>query len=92
MTVWHTVQRSWQQWLANALLIFVSFMMLLPVGTTLLVSFKQEQDVLRRPPVFFPCDTPTSSFSITACRWATWPWPSTPRLRCAAHRVKRHAR
>ena len=71
MTVWHRVQHSWQQWAATALLILVSLMMLLPVGTTLLVSLKQEQDVLRRPPVFFPCDTPTSSFDITACRWAT---------------------
>jgi multiple sugar transport system permease protein len=26
--------------------------------------------VIRNPPVIFPCDTPTSAFNLTACRWS----------------------
>jgi multiple sugar transport system permease protein len=55
---------------ANAALIFIILIALLPIGTTLLISFKREQDVTRKPPVIFPCDTATSSFDITACRWS----------------------
>ena len=44
--------------------------MLFPVFTTVVISFKQEQDVVRKPPVFFPCDTATSSFDLSQCRWA----------------------
>jgi ABC-type glycerol-3-phosphate transport system permease component len=43
---------------------------LLPIATTLLISFKSEEDVTRKPPVIFPCDTPTSAFDLTACRWS----------------------
>jgi ABC-type glycerol-3-phosphate transport system permease component len=56
--------------LVNLALIVISAMMLLPVATTLLISFKQERDVIRKPPVFFPCDTATSAFDPRACRWA----------------------
>jgi ABC-type glycerol-3-phosphate transport system permease component len=56
--------------LANAAMILICLFALLPIGTTLLVSFKREQDVLRKPPVIFPCDTPTSSFDLSACRWS----------------------
>jgi multiple sugar transport system permease protein len=64
------VKRHWQQWVANALLVLICAIMLLPVVTTVVISLKREQDVLRKPPVFFPCDTATRSFDITACRWA----------------------
>jgi ABC-type glycerol-3-phosphate transport system permease component len=60
----------WQQWVVNALLVLICAMMMLPVITTVVISFKREQDVVRKPPVFFPCDTETSGFDITACRWA----------------------
>jgi len=63
----HT-QRS--AWLLNMTLITICLLMLLPIGATLLISFKQEQDVLRKPPVIFPCDTETSAFDLTACRWS----------------------
>jgi ABC-type glycerol-3-phosphate transport system permease component len=43
---------------------------LLPIATTLLISFKREEDVTRKPPVIFPCDTATSAFDLTACRWS----------------------
>jgi ABC-type glycerol-3-phosphate transport system permease component len=63
-------RRLWQQWVANALLILICAMMLFPVFTTITISFKREQDVVRKPPVFFPCDTPERGFDITQCRWA----------------------
>jgi multiple sugar transport system permease protein len=56
--------------LANAAMILICLLALLPIGTTLLVSFKRGQDVTRKPPVIFPCDTPTSSFDLKACRWS----------------------
>jgi ABC-type glycerol-3-phosphate transport system permease component len=64
------LQRHWQQWVANALLALICAIMLFPVITTVTISFKREQDVVRKPPVFFPCDTPARAFDITACRWA----------------------
>jgi multiple sugar transport system permease protein len=64
------VPRHWERWLLNASLILCCLAMLFPVVTTLTISFKGEQDVVRKPPVFFPCDTPTSAFDPTACRWA----------------------
>jgi ABC-type glycerol-3-phosphate transport system permease component len=63
-------KRHWQQWVANALLVIICVIMLFPVVTTLTISFKREQDVVRKPPVFFPCDTPERGFDITRCRWA----------------------
>ncbi len=57
--------------LVNGALIIICLIALIPVATTVLISFKGEQDTIRKPPVIFPCDTPTSSFDLTACRWAT---------------------
>lgn len=56
--------------LTNFTLLIVTLAMLFPIAVTVLTSFKQEQDVTRNPPVLFPCDTPTSSFDPTACRWS----------------------
>jgi len=56
--------------LTNIALIFITFVALVPIGTTVLISFKREEDVARKPPVIFPCDTPTSKFDLTACRWS----------------------
>lgn len=56
--------------LANAALIIITLVALVPIATTVLVSFKREQDVTRKPPIIFPCDTPASTFDITACRWS----------------------
>jgi multiple sugar transport system permease protein len=56
--------------LTNIALIFITFVALVPIGTTVLISFKREEDVTRKPPVIFPCDTATSKFSLTACRWS----------------------
>ncbi len=56
--------------LANLALIFIILVALLPIFTTVLISFKREEDVTRKPPVIFPCDTPTSGFNLAACRWS----------------------
>lgn len=54
----------------NILMGFITLVALVPILTTLLVSFKREEDVTRKPPVIFPCDTATSGFDLTACRWS----------------------
>lgn len=56
--------------LANMALIIITLVALVPIGTTVLISFKREEDVTRKPPVVFPCDTPTSKFDSSACRWS----------------------
>lgn len=63
-------RRHWQVWAANALLVLICVIMLFPVITTVVISFKREQDVVRKPPIYFPCDTPESAFDITQCRFA----------------------
>ena len=45
--------------------------MLLPIATVLLISIKRDEDVTRKPPIIFPCDTPTSGFDLRACRWSS---------------------
>jgi multiple sugar transport system permease protein len=56
---------------ANIAAIVVCFIMVFPVFTTLVLSFKQQADVIRTPPQLFPCDTPTETFNIGACRFFT---------------------
>ena len=56
--------------LTNVALIIIIFVALVPIMTTVLISFKREEDVTRKPPVIFPCDTPTSKFDLRACRWS----------------------
>jgi multiple sugar transport system permease protein len=56
--------------LTNLALILIIFVVLVPIGTTVLISFKREEDVTRKPPIIFPCDTPTSKFDLRACRWS----------------------
>ncbi len=56
--------------LVNLALIFVVLVAMVPIATTILISFKQQSDITRKPPVIFPCDTAESSFQLSACRWA----------------------
>jgi ABC-type glycerol-3-phosphate transport system permease component len=56
---------------ANIAAIVVCFIMIFPVFSTLVLSFKQQADVIRTPPQLFPCDTPTETFNIAACRFFT---------------------
>ena len=55
----------------HLVLILVCLAVMLPIGTTVLISLKRQEDTVRRPPIIFPCDTATSSFDLSACRWAT---------------------
>ena len=66
----YEIQRNWKQLLTHFLLILACLFAMLPIATTLLISFKQQQDITRKPPVLFPCDTETASFDLSACRWA----------------------
>ena len=69
-TILPSSRQSWEHLLVNGALILVCIFAMLPIATTVLISFKREQDVTRKPPVIFPCDTPTQSFNLGACRWA----------------------
>lgn len=62
--------QSWQRLLTHGALILACIFAMLPIATTVLISFKRQQDITRKPPVLFPCDTPTQSFDLSACRWA----------------------
>lgn len=64
-------RRRLNNWLVNAALIIICLVALVPVATTVLISFKGERDIIRKPPNFFPCDTPERAFDPSACRWAT---------------------
>jgi len=66
----HVTRRERNLKLVNLILIIVTLVAILPIATTILISFKEQADITRKPPIIFPCDTPTSSFDITACRWA----------------------
>lgn len=52
-------------------LIVIIVLNMLPIALTLIVSFKTQEDIIRTPPELFPCDTPTQSFDLGACRWST---------------------
>ncbi|GIK38187.1 MAG: hypothetical protein BroJett011_20200 [Chloroflexota bacterium] len=64
-------RQTWERLLVNGALILICLFAMLPIATTVLISFKREQDVTRKPPVIFPCDTPTQAFDLSACRWST---------------------
>jgi ABC-type glycerol-3-phosphate transport system permease component len=64
------LRRNWQSLFVHAALIVICLFALLPIATTVLISFKMQQDITRKPPVLFPCDTPTDPFDPDACRWA----------------------
>ncbi len=59
-----------QKVMVNLALALIVFLAMLPVAATVLVSFKKEQDVTRKPPVILPCDTPDRAFDPGACRWS----------------------
>jgi multiple sugar transport system permease protein len=65
----YATRKRLQPWLTNGAMTLICALMLLPIVLTLTVSFKREEDVLRRPPVLFPCDTPDGRFSPSACRF-----------------------
>ena len=66
----HRSQHRFEHALANTLLGLICLFAIVPIATTVLISFKKQADINRKPPLLFPCDTPTSSFDWRACRWA----------------------
>ena len=67
----HLTRRAWEARFVNFALIFVCLFAIFPIFTTITISFKEQADITRKPPILFPCDTPTSKFEWSACRWAT---------------------
>ncbi|MCO6449603.1 MAG: carbohydrate ABC transporter permease [Caldilineales bacterium] len=63
-------RRGWNSMFANIAILFVLGFAMLPIATTLLISFKGEGDIIRKPPNFLPCDTPDGGFSLSECRWS----------------------
>jgi multiple sugar transport system permease protein len=68
-TTWS--RTNWINRLVNLALIIICFISMIPIATTIIISFKEQADITRKPPMLLPCDTPTRKFDITACRWAT---------------------
>jgi multiple sugar transport system permease protein len=62
--------RNWEDRITHIGLILVCIFAVLPIATTLLISFRGQADNIRKPPIVFPCDTETSAFSFGDCRWA----------------------
>lgn len=63
-------RRSWETRFVNFALIFVCLFAIFPIFTTVTISFKEQADITRKPPILFPCDTLENSFEWSACRWA----------------------
>lgn len=61
---------QWEVRLVSVALLFVCLFAIFPIFTTITISFKEQADITRKPPIFFPCDTPEKSFEWSACRWA----------------------
>jgi multiple sugar transport system permease protein len=64
-------RRNWINWLITLALMGVTMISMIPIATTVLISFKRQADITRSPVTIFPCDTPAKSFDWGACRWAT---------------------
>lgn len=62
---------AWINRFVNLALIVICIFAMIPIFTTIIISFKEQADITRKPPILFPCDTPTSKFDLSACRWAT---------------------
>lgn len=65
----YRTHRRIRRTLLGGALMLVCAVMLFPVFSTLLLSFKAQDDVRRDPPIFLPCDDEAGSFSFGACRF-----------------------
>lgn len=63
-------RRRLNVWLVNLALVVICLFALIPVVTTVVISFKGERDIIRKPPNFLPCDTADRAFDPAACRWS----------------------
>lgn len=61
---------QWESLLVNVALVAICLFALVPIATTVLISFKGERDIIRNPPNILPCDTPERAFDWRECRWA----------------------
>jgi multiple sugar transport system permease protein len=68
-TAAYTAQKRATPWLVNGLMIAFVALMLLPIVLIVSISFKQEADVLRKPPVLLPCYDEAGNFSLGSCRF-----------------------
>jgi len=62
--------RAWGRLLLNGIMIAILLFAMVPIVLTVIISFKDQKDTVRKPPVLFPCDTATDPFDWGACRWA----------------------
>ena len=63
-------RKTWGSLFLNGVMITILLFAMAPIALTLIISFKDQQDTIRKPPVLFPCDTEDGSFDWGACRWA----------------------
>jgi ABC-type glycerol-3-phosphate transport system permease component len=63
-------RKIWGRLLLHAIMILVLLVAMAPIALTVIISFKDQQDTIRKPPVLFPCDTATDPFDWRACRWS----------------------
>jgi ABC-type maltose transport system permease subunit len=54
----------------NGIMIVILVIAMMPIALTVIISFKDQQDTIRKPPVLFPCDTASQPFAWQACRWS----------------------
>lgn len=64
-------RRTWEVRFVSLALFIICLISVFPIVTTVTISFKKQADITRKPPIFFPCDTPEKKFDWSACRWAT---------------------
>lgn len=62
--------KSWGSLALNGIMILILLVVMTPIALTVIISFKDQKDTIRKPPVLFPCDTATDSFDLGACRWS----------------------
>jgi ABC-type glycerol-3-phosphate transport system permease component len=62
-------RRTWGRLLLNAMMIAILLVAMVPIALTVIISFKDQKDTIRKPPVLFPCHTATDPFDWDACRW-----------------------
>jgi ABC-type glycerol-3-phosphate transport system permease component len=63
-------RKTWTSITLNGTMIAILIVAMAPIALTVIISFKDQQDTIRKPPVLFPCDTPTDPFDWSECRWA----------------------
>jgi ABC-type glycerol-3-phosphate transport system permease component len=63
-------RKTWGSLVLNGVMIAVLIVAMAPIVLTFIISFKDQQDTIRKPPVLFPCDTADDPFDWSACRWA----------------------